>query len=54
MLKDTNKYFDKEDDYYTNQRLIGCKNVFRGVIVKDWVMCNNNRVKFHPHNKVLI
>ena len=28
--------------------------MFRGVIVKCWVMENINSVNFHPHNKVLI
>ena len=35
MLKDTNKYLNNEDDCYSNQRLIGYEDVFRGVIVKD-------------------
>ena len=34
-LKEINKYFDNNDDYCTNQQLIGHRNLFRGVIVKE-------------------
>ena len=54
MLKDLDKYFNNEDDYCTNRQLIGYEYLFRGVIVKYWVMENCNSVNFHPHNKVLI
>ena len=53
-LKDTNKYFNNEDDYHTNKHLIGYKYLFRGVIVKDWEMDNCDSVNFHPHDEVLI
>ena len=54
MLKDVNKYFNNEDDCHTNQQLIGYKDLFRCVIVKDWVIDNCNSANFYPHNKVLI
>ena len=38
MLKDTNKYLNDKDYYYKNQQLIGYKDMFRVVIVNDWVM----------------
>ena len=54
MLKDTNKNFNNEDGHCTNQQLIGHKHMFRGVIVKDWVIDNSNSVNFHPRDKFLI
>ena len=54
MLNDIHNHFNNDDDYYTNRHLIGYKYLFRGVIVKDWVICNYNSVDFHLCNKVLI
>ena len=54
MLKDTNKHLNNEDYYCTNQKLIGCKDMFIGVIFKDWIVGNSNIANFHLHNKVLI
>ena len=33
---------------------LGCKALFRGVKVKEWVMGNYNNVNFHAHKKVLV
>ena len=30
------------------------EDVFRGVIVKDWIVVNSHSVNFHLHNKFLI
>ena len=54
MLKDIDKYFNNNDDYYINQQLIGCRDLFRGVIVKEWVMGNYNYINFHACNKALV
>ena len=54
MLKDINKYFNNDDYYYTNQQLIGHRGLFRGVIVKEWVMGNHNNINSHACNKVLV
>ena len=35
ILKDANKHFNNEDNYYANQHLIGYEGMFRGVIEKD-------------------
>ena len=54
MLNDVNKYFNNNDDYYTNQQLIGHRELFRGVVVKEWVIENQNNINFHAYNKVLV
>ena len=54
MLKDINKCFNDDNDYYANQQLIGCNDTFRGVVVKEWVMGNNNSINFHACSKVLV
>ena len=54
MLNDISKYSNNGDDYYTNQQLIGHKDIFRGVVVKEWVMGNDNNINFHTCNKVLV
>ena len=54
MLKDANKCLNNEYYYHTNHQLIGYKDIFGGVIVKDWVMINSNSVNFHPCDKVLV
>ena len=35
-LGDIKRCFNHDNDPYTNQQLIRCKNLFRGVIVKEW------------------
>ena len=54
MLNDINKYFNDNEDYYTNQQMIGHRDLFRGVVVKEWVMKNHNNINFHAYNKVLV
>ena len=50
MLKDVNKYFNNDDNYHTNQQLIGYKDLFRGFIAKDWVIDNYNSANLYLHN----
>ena len=54
MLNDVNKYFNNNDDYHTNQQLIGHRELFRGVIVKEWVIENLNNMHFHTCDKVFV
>ena len=54
MLNDINKYFNNDNDYYTNQQLIGHIDMFRGVVVKEWVVGNDDNINFHACNKVLV
>ena len=54
MLKDINKYFNNDDDCHTSQKLIGRRDVFRGIVLKEWVMGNNNNMNLHACNKVLV
>ena len=48
------KYFNDDDNYYANQQIIGYKDVFRGVIVKEWVVGNEYGVNLHNYNNILI
>ena len=34
MLVEVNKYFDNDNNPYDNQQLIGCKDLFKEVMVK--------------------
>ena len=54
MLNDINKYFNNNEDYYTNQQMIGYRDLFRGVVVKEWVIENQNNINFYAYNKVLV
>ena len=54
MANDTNNFFNNINDYCTNQQLIGCRDLFRGIAVKEWVMGNHNISKLYAHNKVLV
>ena len=54
MVNDVNKFFDNSNDYYTNQQLIWCRDLFRVVIVKEWAMGNHNIGKLYACNKVLV
>ena len=35
MVKDVDKYFDNNNDHCTNHQLIGYRDLFREVIVKE-------------------
>ena len=39
---------------FTNQQFIGCKDLCRGLIVKEWVLSNQKRIDFKSHNKVIV
>ena len=54
MLKDINECFNNCNDHHTNQQLIGHRDMFRGVVVKEWVIGKNINIIFHAHNKVLV
>ena len=54
MENDTNKFFNNSNDHCTNHKLFGCRDLFRGVVVKKWVMGNHNISKCHAFNKVLV
>ena len=38
MLCDMSKCFNNDDSFYSNQQMIGHKELFRGFIVKERVM----------------
>ena len=37
MMKDILKYLNKENNFWTNQQVLGMREVFRGVVVKSWI-----------------
>ena len=47
ILRDIIKYFNDDENCYANQQTIGCKDIFRGVIVKEWIVGNECGVNFH-------
>ena len=51
MLCDINKYFHNDNNIYATQQLIGHKDLFREVIVKEWAIINQNRTNFHSHDE---
>ena len=42
MVNDAKKCFNNNNDYYKNKQFIGHRYLFRGFLVKDWLMGNNN------------
>ena len=54
MLYEINKHFNNNNNVHTNKYLIGHKDLFRGVIVKEWVVSNQNRIHFKSHNKLIV
>ena len=54
MLCDINKYFNNDDNACTNKQLIGCKDLFRVVILKEWVVSNQKRIYFKSHDREIV
>ena len=54
MMKEMIKNFNDDEDCYTNQKIIGHKDMFRGVIVKEWIVGNEDCVDFHTCNNILM
>ena len=46
MMKDIVKHFNDDEDYCINEQTIGFKDIFRGVIVKEWIADNECCVNF--------
>ena len=38
MIKDIKKYFKNEINFYANQEMLSYKEIFRGVVIKEWVV----------------
>ena len=54
MLNYVKKDFNKTNNHCTSQQLIGNNDLFRGVIVKEWVMGNQGRIDFPQCNTVVV
>ena len=53
MENDIENHFNKEGNSHTNQQFLGAKEIFRGVVVKEWVGLPSERIYFSEHNKIL-
>ena len=53
ILNDEKKNFNKTNNHNSNQQLVGHNDLFRGVIVKQWLMGNQVRIIFFRHNEAL-
>ena len=53
-MKDIIKHFNDDEDICTNQQIIGFKDMFRGVTMKEYVSGNEHCVDFQIYNKILI
>ena len=36
------------------QAIIGMKNAFQGIVVREWAEENEEQIDFHEHNKVIV
>jgi len=54
MENDIVKYFNKEENFWTNQQVLGMRDVFRGIVVRDWGALPIECIDFTPYNKVMI
>ena len=54
IISDIRKCFEGDDIYQTNQQVLGIKEMFRGVVVANWVAMPLERVKFTPSNKIIV
>ena len=54
MLCDVSDYFNYGNNTCTNTQFIGQKYLFRGVIVKECVVSDQNRIALKSDNKVIV
>ena len=54
MKNDIGKYFNKEENFWTNQKELGMREVFRVIMVKYWASIPLEIIDFAQHNKVQI
>ena len=54
MIVDINRVFYNEGNAFTNQHLIRCRELLQEVIVKEWVVSNQNMIDFNSWNKLIV
>ena len=54
IIRDIQKFLNKESNYQKNQELIGLRNVFRGMAVQCWIGPSFNNNNDRKHNKVIV
>ena len=45
---------EDEDEHETSQQCVGMKDIFRGIVVKDWKGADFNCTKYHKLNKIIV
>ena len=53
MIKNVRKYFNREINFWTNQQVLGMREVFRGVVVKSWIELPLQIITFSKYNIIL-
>ena len=53
MENDFVKYFNKEENFWTNQQVLEMREVLRGIMAKDWVEILVESMCFTQHDKLL-
>ena len=51
ILQEMNKYFNNDTIFDANQQLIGHRDLFRGVVVKELVVSNKKNIDLRSTNK---
>ena len=54
MIKDIKKYLKNESNFYDNQEILDCREMFRGIVVKKWVIQSEEEILFDECNKILV
>ena len=53
ITKDILKHFNGKENLWTNQQMVGIREMFRGVAVKSWMSLPLERLKFVVCNKII-
>ena len=54
MLCDMNNHFNSDKNFHANQQLIGHKDLFAGVTLKEQVISNQKRIAFKQCDKEIV
>ena len=56
FIEDILRYLedDSDDEYKTNQEILGMKNIFRGYVVKVWKGTNFAQNKYRKLNRIVV
>lgn len=54
MIVDIARFLKNKREFTSAQELIGMKNIFRGIVVKEWVEQDEECINFHECSKVIV